>query len=201
MSAQGSLATVVWNTKTSVTLWTHDKPTRVPAWPGAVNQGTAKHLTFSPDGSRLAFVEDSIVEPEWDDATNAWLPRPDHLRVVDVATGRQVLELPGLEERRLRFWSLIANDRALALSTEPVSMNVLTPELEVTVSILTLAAKPSSSTERVLSGFDGVPAMGAHGVLVNRSLLLAAKVAGAAASAAPAAQREAPAASKAKAKA
>jgi hypothetical protein len=170
-SSRGALAAVDWNTKTSATLWVAGKPTKISSWPGAVNEGTAKHPVFSPDGSRFAFIEDSIVKPKMQ-KDGTWSARPAHVRIVDVGAGREVLDL-NVPIEEVSVWGLVDTDRAIVLAPAKRTLaSTLCDTDTVVVYTLTLSKKPMLEKQLALVGFDGEPAISAHGVLVNRGLFL-----------------------------
>ena len=179
VSLQGVLGTVQYNTKTSVTLWPNrESPIAIAAWKeawnGGARDGTAMGLTFSPDGSRLAFVEDPIEEPMWDDKKKTWGDRSSHVRVIDVHTGKPIVDFAGLKAGTDRNWKLVSNDTAIVLSEDrPDRFGYVSPTAAVKVlTVKFSSSKPDITEQLTMSGFDQRPAVGVHGVLVNRGLYL-----------------------------
>lgn len=170
VSAQGVIATTAYGEATSVSLWSNRKVVaKVPAL--GKDGAQVFHMTFSPDGTRLAFFDD------------------DALRVVDVASGASVLVLKetGLPANVIGA-ALSSNERLIVLATAD---RTLTPRSQVTVSSIDLGARGAKlTTEATLTDFDGHPAVGSHGIIVNRQLWLA--VAGAEGAAAPVKQKQKP---------
>ena len=167
VSAQGVIATTAYGEATSVSLWSNRKVVaKVPAL--GKDGAQVFHMAFSPDGTRLAFFDDDV------------------LRVVDVASGASVFVLKetGLPANVIGA-ALAANDRIVVIATAD---RTLTPRSKVTVSSMVFGARGAKfATEATLDDFDGHPAVGSHGILVNRQLFLA--IAGAESAASPKAEK------------
>ena len=157
VSPAGVIATAQWNGKTSVTLWSdREHPVEIPA-PGLKPSSESQRLRFSPDGSRLGYFDYQTV------------------RIVDVDAGKVVLTVTetGLGPK-FYGWTLLSKDLAVALSTAEFTES---PNCRMQVSTLALTAEnPKFEPQIVLTGFDGTPALGPAGVLVNRGLFLESKV-------------------------
>ncbi|NOU30570.1 MAG: hypothetical protein HOO96_21945 [Polyangiaceae bacterium] len=175
VSAQGVIATTAYGEATSVSLWSNRKVVaKVPAL--GKDGAQVFHMAFSPDGTRLGFFDDDV------------------LRVVDTATGASVFVLKetGLPANVIGA-ALSSNERSIVLATAD---RTLTPRSQVTVFSIDFGARGAKfATEATLAELDGHPAVGPHGILVNRQLLLA--IAGA--ESAPPAKAEKPKAEKSKA--
>ena len=167
VSAQGVIATTAYGEATSVSLWSNRKVVaKVPAL--GKDGAQVFHMAFSPDGTRLAFFDDDV------------------LRVVDVASGASVFVLKetGLPANVIGA-ALAANDRIVVIATAD---RTLTPRSKVTVSSMVFGARGAKfATEATLADFDGHPAVGSHGILVNRQLFLA--IPGAESAASPKAEK------------
>ncbi len=152
VSAQGLVATTAYGEPTSIALWADRKVVaKVPAL--EKDGASVYHMTFSPDGSRLAFFDNEA------------------LRVVDTATGASVFsqKKTGLPSNVIGA-ALSSNDTIVVIATAD---RTLTPRSEVTVYTMCFGdARAKLEVEATMVGFDGHPGVGAHGVLANRETFL-----------------------------
>ncbi|MBP9113467.1 MAG: WGR domain-containing protein [Polyangiaceae bacterium] len=160
LSSQGVLATTHQSKgETKITLWYADgKSKELLSIPNKA--GHDKEVRFSPEGSRVAFLERTYNDQPW------------MIRLCDVATGRLISEHVSLGltlHAKVFGWRLLSDEAALVLWSERHADRDQT----LTISTLDLRdPKKALQEETRIKGFDPIPALGQAGVLVNRGVFL-----------------------------